>query len=144
MPNVFPIIVESNDPEGPFGAKEAGEGPLLPILPAVCNAVYDAIGVRINELPITQDRMHQNIEKLCKEQGVSDPLELTPPSIEYSSLQETLAKRSEDHEQRDKERRNSEMLSLTIMGPFLAMMQRFPQKNNPMIGKFLLPPVKNI
>ena len=108
MPNVFPIIVESNDPEGPFGAKEAGEGPLLPILPAVCNAVYDAIGVRINELPITQDRMHQNIEKLCKEQGVSDPLELTPPSIEYSSLQETLAKRSEDHEQRDKERRNSE------------------------------------
>ena len=57
---------------------------------------------------MTQDRMHQNIEKLCKEQGVSDPLELTPPSIEYSSLQETLAKRSEDHEQRDKERRNSE------------------------------------
>ena len=35
MPEVVPIIVESNDPEGPFGAKEAGEGPLLPILPAV-------------------------------------------------------------------------------------------------------------
>ena len=45
MPEVFPIIVESNDPEGPFGAKEAGEGPLLPILPAVVNAVYDATGV---------------------------------------------------------------------------------------------------
>ena len=40
MPKVNPIIVESNDLEGPFGAKEAGEGPLLPILPAVCNAVY--------------------------------------------------------------------------------------------------------
>ena len=43
MPHVTPIIVESFDPEGPFGAKEAGEGPLLPILPAVVNAVYDAI-----------------------------------------------------------------------------------------------------
>ena len=39
MPDVVPIIVESNDPEGPFGAKEAGEGPLLPMLPAGCNAI---------------------------------------------------------------------------------------------------------
>ena len=66
MPHVTPIIVESNDPEGPFGAKEAGEGPLLPILPAVCNAVYDAIGVRMNELPITPDRLYKNIERKCK------------------------------------------------------------------------------
>ena len=46
MPQVEVILVETNDPEGPFGAKEAGEGPLLPILPAVANAIYDAIGVR--------------------------------------------------------------------------------------------------
>ncbi|MDP6378092.1 MAG: molybdopterin-dependent oxidoreductase [Candidatus Thalassarchaeaceae archaeon] len=110
MPNVVPIIVESNDPEGPFGAKEAGEGPLLPMLPAVCNAVYDAIGVRVNELPITPDRMHKNIEKLCKAQGVSDPLDLTPPTLEHSPLQDTLAKRAASHEQRDIERRNSETI----------------------------------
>jgi 4-hydroxybenzoyl-CoA reductase alpha subunit len=57
MPEVEVILVESNDPEGPFGAKEAGEGPLLPILPAVANAIYDAIGVRFYQLPITPDRV---------------------------------------------------------------------------------------
>lgn len=57
MPEVDVIIVESNDPEGPFGAKEAGEGPLLPILPAVANAIYDAIGVRIHSLPMTPDKI---------------------------------------------------------------------------------------
>jgi CO/xanthine dehydrogenase Mo-binding subunit len=57
MPPVEVILVESNDPEGPFGAKEAGEGPLLPILPAVANAIYDAVGVRFYQLPITPDRV---------------------------------------------------------------------------------------
>lgn len=108
MPKVYPIIVESNDPEGPFGAKEAGEGPLLPILPAVCNAVYDAIGVRVNELPITPDRMHRNIEKLCRSQGISDPLELETPRLKLSPLQESLAVRAEEHETRDIARRNND------------------------------------
>ena len=57
MPDVDVIIVESHDPEGPYGAKEAGEGPLLPILPAVANAIYDAVGIRINSLPITPDKL---------------------------------------------------------------------------------------
>lgn len=57
MPEVECILVESADPEGPYGAKEAGEGPLLPILPAVANAVYDAVGVRIRQLPITPERV---------------------------------------------------------------------------------------
>jgi 4-hydroxybenzoyl-CoA reductase alpha subunit len=108
MPKVFPIIVESNDPEGPFGAKEAGEGPLLPILPAVCNAVYDAIGVRVDELPITPDRMHRNIEKLCRAQGISDSLELETPTLKLSPLQELLANRAEEHEKRDIARRNND------------------------------------
>ena len=108
MPKVFPIIVESNDPEGPFGAKEAGEGPLLPILPAVCNAVYDAIGVRVDELPITPDRMHRRIEKLCRAQGISDPLELETPTLKLSPLQESLANRAEEHEKRDIDRRNND------------------------------------
>ena len=81
MPDVVPIIVESNDPEGPFGAKEAGEGPLLPILPAVCNAIYDAIGIRIDELPVTPDRLHKRIEKHCKQMGIDDPLDFACTSI---------------------------------------------------------------
>ena len=40
-------------PNCPFGAKEVGQGPLLPVMPAVANAIYDAVGVRIDELPIT-------------------------------------------------------------------------------------------
>ena len=101
MPKVTPIIVESNDPEGPFGAKEAGEGPLLPILPAVCNAVYDAIGIRANELPITPDKMHARIMKKCKSLGIDDPLDLPNPSLEYSDLQAKLEKRAQDHADRD-------------------------------------------
>ena len=101
MPDVVPIIVESNDPEGPFGAKEAGEGPLLPILPAVCNAIYDAIGVRIDELPVTPDRLYNKIEKACKKQGIQDPLNLINPSYSPSTLQSKLLQRAEDHSKRD-------------------------------------------
>ncbi|MBI2077141.1 MAG: molybdopterin-dependent oxidoreductase [Euryarchaeota archaeon] len=61
MPDVETFLVESNDAEGPFGAKEAGEGPLLPILPAVVNAIHDAVGVRMHELPITPDRLHDQM-----------------------------------------------------------------------------------
>jgi len=50
-PEIEAIVVESGDPEGPFGAKEAGEGPLHPIIPAVANAVHDAVGVRIRRIP---------------------------------------------------------------------------------------------
>ncbi|HOF57654.1 MAG TPA: molybdopterin-dependent oxidoreductase [Syntrophorhabdaceae bacterium] len=57
MPNVKTIIVESDEPNGPFGAKEVGEGAIMPTIPAILNAVYDAVGVRINELPITSERI---------------------------------------------------------------------------------------
>jgi len=57
MPEVHVEIIEEPDPNGPFGAKEVGQGPLLPIMPAIANAVYDAIGVRIDELPITADKV---------------------------------------------------------------------------------------
>lgn len=52
MPPVTSYILEDPDPRGPFGAKEVGQGPLLPIPPAVANAVYDAVGVRIDQVPI--------------------------------------------------------------------------------------------
>ncbi len=54
---------QDNDPEGPFGAKEAGEGPLLPILPAVANAIYDAVGVRMYSLPITPDKLWKAVQR---------------------------------------------------------------------------------
>ncbi len=57
MPDVETVLVEDPDPAGPFGAKEVGQGPLLPIMPAVSNAVYDAVGVRIHEVPITPDKV---------------------------------------------------------------------------------------
>ncbi|MHB1552227.1 MAG: xanthine dehydrogenase family protein molybdopterin-binding subunit, partial [Vulcanimicrobiaceae bacterium] len=51
-PHIDAIIVETDDREGPFGAKEAGEGPLNPVIPAIANAVADAIGVRVYATPI--------------------------------------------------------------------------------------------
>lgn len=62
MPAVEILLVGDDDPEGPFGAKEAGEGPLIATLPAVANALYDAIGVRFTELPITPDRVLRGID----------------------------------------------------------------------------------
>jgi len=56
-------IVESNDPHGPFGAKEAGEGSLAAFLPALTNAIADAIGIRFNNLPVTPDRVFEAMEK---------------------------------------------------------------------------------
>jgi 4-hydroxybenzoyl-CoA reductase subunit alpha len=57
MPEIFTELVETPDPHGPFGAKEVGQGPLLPVMPALANAVYDAIGVRIDEVPITPEKI---------------------------------------------------------------------------------------
>src|SRR6266853_599988 len=51
MCDVKTFLIEDADPNGPFGAKEVGQGPLLPVPPAVANAVYDAVGVRIDEVP---------------------------------------------------------------------------------------------
>lgn len=56
-PEIESIIVESHDPEGPFGAKEAGEGSLAATIPAIANAIYDAVGVRIHSLPITPEKV---------------------------------------------------------------------------------------
>src|SRR5260221_6923549 len=56
MCDVVTYVVEDPDPNGPFGAKECGQGPLLPVPPAVANAVYDAVGVRIDEVPITPEK----------------------------------------------------------------------------------------
>ena len=66
MPEVDTVLVEDPDPNCPFGAKEVGQGPLLPVMPAVANAIFDAIGVRIDELPITPDKVLQALERKAK------------------------------------------------------------------------------
>jgi 4-hydroxybenzoyl-CoA reductase subunit alpha len=50
-------IVEARDPNGPFGAKEASEGALHGFLPALTNAIADALGIRLAELPASPDRL---------------------------------------------------------------------------------------
>jgi len=57
VPTLRTDIVESNDPNGPYGAKGASETAILPGAAAIANAVYDAIGVRINKLPITPEKI---------------------------------------------------------------------------------------
>jgi 4-hydroxybenzoyl-CoA reductase subunit alpha len=55
-------IIESVDPHGPFGAKEAGETSLVCFIPALTNAIYDALGVRPLDLPVTPDRLMELVE----------------------------------------------------------------------------------
>jgi len=80
-PEIETMLVETNDPEGPYGAKEAGQGPLLPVVPAVANALYDAIGVRIDEIPITPDKVLRALEGRYKR--VSVPSFEFPPPIKW-------------------------------------------------------------
>jgi len=62
MPELEAHIVETIDPEGPFGAKEVGQGPLAPVIPAIANAVYHAIGIRFDSTPITADKIMRALE----------------------------------------------------------------------------------
>lgn len=62
MCDVVTYLIEDPDPNGPFGAKEVGQGPLLPVPPAVANAVYDAVGVRVDEVPITPEKVLRAIK----------------------------------------------------------------------------------
>jgi 4-hydroxybenzoyl-CoA reductase subunit alpha len=57
MPQLDAIVVESGEPHGPYGAKEVGEGAIMPVIPSILNAIYDATGVRIDELPVTPERL---------------------------------------------------------------------------------------
>jgi CO/xanthine dehydrogenase Mo-binding subunit len=67
-PEIHTNIIETNDPEGPFGAKECGEGALHPVIPAIANAIYDAVGVRVTKLPIRAEDVLELIK--LKEKGM--------------------------------------------------------------------------
>ncbi len=67
-PELESLIVESIDPEGPYGAKEAGEGPLHPSIPAIANAIYDAVGVRMTRLPFSAPSVWRGLN-VARENG---------------------------------------------------------------------------
>jgi 4-hydroxybenzoyl-CoA reductase subunit alpha len=84
-PDIETFIVETVDPEGPYGAKEAGQGPLLPVPPAVCAAVFDALGVWIDEVPVTPEKVVEALRR--KDKG--EPARYGPatfPNIPYPPL----------------------------------------------------------
>jgi len=62
MPEITTYLIEDADPNGPLGAKEVGQGPLLPVTPAVANAVFDAVGVRVDQVPIQPDDIVRALE----------------------------------------------------------------------------------
>jgi CO/xanthine dehydrogenase Mo-binding subunit len=61
-PEMTSLIVESFDPEGPYGAKEAGEGPLHPSIPAIANAIYDAVGLRMDRMPFSPPNVWRGLQ----------------------------------------------------------------------------------
>jgi xanthine dehydrogenase molybdenum-binding subunit len=63
MPPVDVILVESNEPTGPYGAKGLGEPAMVPTAPAIANAIYDAIGIRFRQLPITREKVLEAIRR---------------------------------------------------------------------------------
>jgi 4-hydroxybenzoyl-CoA reductase alpha subunit len=82
MCDVKTYLIEDPDPNGPFGAKEVGQGPLLPVPPAVVNAVYDAVGVRVDEVPATPEKVLAAIRlKAQGKEGRVGPMSV--PEIEW-------------------------------------------------------------
>jgi xanthine dehydrogenase molybdenum-binding subunit len=65
----FPIhleFIETNDAAGPFGAKGVGEPGMVPTAPAIANAIYDAVGVRIRDLPITPEKVLRALQQKAR------------------------------------------------------------------------------
>ncbi|HEV2715386.1 MAG TPA: molybdopterin cofactor-binding domain-containing protein, partial [Terriglobales bacterium] len=81
-PEVEPIIVESIDPEGPFGAKECSEGSLAATIPAIANAIYDAVGIRLREAPFTPERVLAALraKKSAKQLNLTEGVDPTAPA----------------------------------------------------------------
>ena len=70
MPPVTTYLIEEEDEQGPFGAKEVGQGPLLPVMPALANAIYDAVGARVDQIPI---HPHMILSALARKSQGAEP-----------------------------------------------------------------------
>jgi CO/xanthine dehydrogenase Mo-binding subunit len=73
VPSIDSLWVETNDPNGPFGAKGFSEAATIPSGPAVANAIYNAIGIRFNRLPMTPEQILQAIKHYCSMKGSVHP-----------------------------------------------------------------------
>jgi len=71
-PEITALIVEHPDAQGPYGAKEAGEGPLHPIIPAIANAIFDAVGVRMNATPFSPARVLAALEERARREKAGE------------------------------------------------------------------------
>jgi 4-hydroxybenzoyl-CoA reductase subunit alpha len=99
MPDVETILVEDPDPQGPFGAKEVGQGPLLPMMPAVANAVYDALRVRVDEIPVTPEKVLKALAAKDKRYGPKSFPEIPmPPTTRVPTPDEGGTGRAIEHE----------------------------------------------
>jgi CO/xanthine dehydrogenase Mo-binding subunit len=81
-PEMYTYLVETVDPEGPYGAKEAGQGPLLPVVPAINSALHDALGIWLDEIPVTPEKVLRALEAKAK----GEPARFGPkvfPEIPY-------------------------------------------------------------
>jgi CO/xanthine dehydrogenase Mo-binding subunit len=70
-PEIVAMPVETLDEEGPYGAKEAGEGPLNPVIPAIANAVFAATGIRVDSTPITPDKIARGRREMERERRLT-------------------------------------------------------------------------
>ena len=81
MPEVETHLVEDPDPNGPFGGKEVGQGPLLPMMPAVANAVYDALRVRVDEIPVSPEKVLRALASKDRRFGPTSFPEIEMPPV---------------------------------------------------------------
>ena len=99
MPEIETYLIEDPDPNGPFGAKEAGQGPLLPMMPAVANAVFDALGVRVDEIPISPEKVLRALASKDKRYGpTSYPVIAMPEVTRVATPFEGGTGRATEHE----------------------------------------------
>jgi CO/xanthine dehydrogenase Mo-binding subunit len=63
IPKIVPIVIENYHPKGPFGAKGMGELAISPTAPAIAIAIHNALGVWVNSLPITSDKILAALQK---------------------------------------------------------------------------------
>ncbi|MDX1646301.1 MAG: molybdopterin cofactor-binding domain-containing protein, partial [Longimicrobiales bacterium] len=89
-PELESLIVESVDPEGPYGAKEAGEGPLHPSIPAIANAIHDAVGVRLDRLPFSPPNVWRALESAERDGTLQKPPEPQVPARSSESPAEQV------------------------------------------------------
>jgi 4-hydroxybenzoyl-CoA reductase alpha subunit len=88
VPDIKGIIIESHEPNGPFGAKEVGEGSILPIIPAIINAIHDACGIVIMELPVTSEKVLKALQS--KQESGQEIYIYKPPAIADAIIERAL------------------------------------------------------